>query len=267
MQLYFTSIGEGDPVVILHGLYGNSDNWYSIAKQLSSKFKVFSLDLRNHGRSPHASSHTFDDMVADVAEFFQYQQLSKAHILGHSMGGKVAMLFAYRHRALVDRLIVVDIAPREYISLREPNDHVLQHLNIIQAYAAIDPAKYSTRTEVERAFAQYIPDQRIRQFLLKNLTRDEQGTFRWQLNVSALQQNLPALMAKIDIPANAQINIPALFIKGERSNYLSVQDFESIKQIFPNAEFTIIPKAGHWVHAEQPELFLQKVLEFLDTHT
>ncbi|MGC8804151.1 MAG: alpha/beta fold hydrolase [Bacteroidales bacterium] len=263
MKLYFKVLGKGKPMVILHGLYGSSDNWYTIAKHLSTHYQVFLLDLRNHGRSPHTASHTFDDMVADVADFFHGQHLSKAIVVGHSMGGKVAMLFAYRYAPMVDRLIVVDIAPREYTSLREPNDHVLQHMNIIQAYAAIDPAAYNTRSEVELAFAQYIPDERIRQFLLKNLVRDDQGRFRWQINVTALRQNLPALMAKVDIPDTACIQLPALFIKGERSTYLLPKDFEQIKRIFPQAEFTTIPGAGHWVHAEQTELFLKAVLDFL----
>jgi pimeloyl-ACP methyl ester carboxylesterase len=263
MQLFFRTVGEGEAVVILHGLYGSSDNWYTIAKHLSAKFKVYLPDLRNHGRSPHASSHTFDDMAADLEEFFDQQQLEKAHIIGHSMGGKVAMLFAWRYPQKVNKLIVVDIAPREYISLREPNDHVLQHMNIIQAYAAVDPSTYSSRNEVEQVFSQYIADERIRQFLLKNLVRDEHGHFRWQINVAALRQNLPALMAKINIPDTARIQVPALFIKGERSNYLLPGDFDQIKQIFPQAEFCIIPAAGHWVHAEQQDLFLQKVQEFL----
>lgn len=263
MQLYFKVLGEGEPMVILHGLYGSSDNWYTIAKHLSSQYQVYLLDLRNHGRSPHAASHTFDDMVADVEEFFQAQRLSKAIVIGHSMGGKVAMLFTYRYPLMVDRLIVVDIAPRDYTSLREPNDHVLQHMNIVQAYAAIDPAIYSTRTEVEQAFAQYIPDDRIRQFLLKNLVRNDQGRFRWQINVTALRQNLPAMMSKVDIPDTARIQLPALFIKGERSNYLLPEDFEQIKRLFPQAEFITIQGAGHWVHAEQTELFLKAVLDFL----
>jgi pimeloyl-ACP methyl ester carboxylesterase len=264
MQLYYKVMGSGRPLVILHGLYGNSDNWYTIARHLSSKFQVFLPDLRNHGHSPHDASHTFTDMAADILDFFNEHNLQHAYLMGHSMGGKVAMLFVYLYPQYVDRLVVVDIAPRSYTTLREPNDHVLQHLNIIQAYASVNPASYASRGEVEKAFAQYVPDERIRQFLLKNLTRDGEGTFRWLINVEALKQNLPSLMDKVDIPEQAQLDIPALFIKGERSNYLIEEDFEKIRRMFIRAQFLTIAGAGHWVHAEQPEKFLNAVLNFLD---
>ncbi|MCX7985767.1 MAG: alpha/beta fold hydrolase, partial [Bacteroidales bacterium] len=220
MELYYKKLGEGKPLLILHGLYGSSDNWYTVAKYLSSDYCVVTPDLRNHGHSPHTSSHTFNDMVADIYELLVQLGLTNVHLMGHSMGGKVAMLFAYRYPNFIDKLIIVDIAPREYTSLREPNDHVLQHLNIIQAYDAVDPAVYSSRVEVEKEFSQYITDERIRQFLLKNLARGENGTFRWLINVEALKNNMHGLMGKINIPNNAQIYTPTLFIKGERSNYL-----------------------------------------------
>ncbi len=264
MLMHYKKMGKGFPLIILHGLYGNSDNWYTVGKFLSQYFEVYIPDLRNHGHSFHSNIHDFPSMVEDLKFFFDYFHIKKAHLMGHSMGGKVAMLFSFVFQDLIDKLVVVDIAPRSYTSLRQPNDHILQHLNIIQAFASIDLSNKNSRLEVEEEFKAYVPDSKVRQFLLKNLIRNDDGTFRWLINVKALQENLPALMNNINITENSQINIPALFIKGDRSDYLKTEDFESINKIFPLVRFVTISNAGHWVHAEHQEEFIRVVLEFLN---
>ena len=261
MQLYFKKYGKGIPVIILHGLYGNSDNWVSVSKVLAEHYEVFIPDARNHGKSPHSEIHSFEAMKDDLLEFMKDNQLQKAIIIGHSMGGKTAMLFSLLHPEMVEKLIVVDIAPKSYKSLLEYNSDVIEHMNILNAFASTDISLMHSRSEIDKAFSQFVKNDHLRQFLLKNACRNENGGFFWAINVKALQKSLPQIMdwpslKKMDIEKN---QIPALFVNGEKSNYVSESDIPEIKKLFPQADFVSIFDAGHWVHAEQQELFLKAI--------
>ncbi len=264
MQLAYKVLGEGFPLIVLHGLYGSSDNWMSIARHLSKYFKVYLIDQRNHGQSPHTHEHTYKAMANDLYAFFVEHQIPKAHILGHSMGGKTAMTFALFFSDYVEKLIVVDIVPKDYRSVDKPQPQVLQHLNIIQAYSSIDLSNKKSRQEVDDEFSQYIKDERIRQFLMKNLTR-EGDSFKWKINVDALRKALPEMMGNIPLEKNAKavFGMPTLFIKGEKSDYIQNDDIPTIQNLFNNYKIISISDAGHWVHAEQPEKFVTVVNEFL----
>lgn len=266
MQLSFKKFGNGPFLVILHGLYGNSDNWASIGKALSKKYAVFIPDLRNHGKSPHSKEHTYQLLAQDLLDFFNSQGIDKAEIIGHSMGGKLAMLFSLLNPNRVNNLVVVDIAPKKYTSLHSIQSLVIEHLNIMNAYLSVDLNEKTRRDEVDKEFAYYVKDTKVRNFLMKNLIR-EGHTFKWTINVKALSNNLPEIMDGPDFTKiefnESSITFPVLFIKGEKSDYLKSTDLELIKTFFLNIEMVSISDAGHWIHAEQPEQFLKTISHFL----
>lgn len=268
MDLFFQKSGNGDPIIILHGLYGSSDNWVTFARQLAERNTVYLIDQRNHGRSPHHPEHSYDRMSEDLLEFFTKQHIEKAVILGHSMGGKTAMLFAAKYPEKVKGLIVVDIAPAGYASVNEFSPQAIAHLNIVNAMLSVDLAQYNTRTEIETELAKTITDAAIRQFIMKNVHRNADHSFNWKLNLKALSNALPEIMGSIHLEKvlahKEPIHIPTLFIRGGRSNYLLPEHYAEIKTYFSEAQIETIPNAGHWVHAEQPVLFEQTVTHFLD---
>ena len=251
MQLYFRAYGQGEPLVILHGLFGASDNWHSLATRLGERFHVIVPDLRNHGQSPHGDEMTYPLMAGDVAELLAGQGLAGADVLGHSMGGKVAMQLALTQPALVRKLIVADMAPRGYTPL---------HNEIIAALAALDVASYSSRTEIEEVLAGPIPSLNLRRFLLKNLGRTAEGKFCWKINVAGIAAGYANLRAPV---AGGPFAGPALFIRGAKSEYIRAAGEPSIREFFPGAELKTIENAGHWLHADAPEEFLGLVREFL----
>ena len=267
MKLAFKKLGQGKPLIILHGLYGSSDNWYSIGKALSTNFEVYLVDQRNHGHSPHSESHTYNDLQEDVFEFFNAHNISKAILIGHSMGGKTAMLFSIFHPERIEKLVIVDIAPKAYTSLQNYQSHAIEHLNIMQAFLSTEISQMQSREQIDEEFAKFIIDKNIRQFLLKNVSRSNDG-FKWKLNVQALSKALPNILEGLDIKAiqhkKTKPDFPVLFIKGEKSDYIVDDDLFPIKQIFPKAELVTIFDAGHWVHSEQPELFLKTLKYFLE---
>jgi esterase len=266
MQLAYKRLGQGQPLLILHGLYGSSDNWYSIGKELSLQFDVILVDLRNHGRSPHSDVHTYSSMQADILDMYETLGISKAIIMGHSMGGKTAMLFSLLHPEKVDKLIIVDIGPKPYTSLQNYQSNALEHLNIMQAFLSVDISNMTKREEIDAEFAKYIPNSGTRQFLLKNASRTAEG-FRWILNVEVLSKSLPNILESIKVKNlidASERSFPTLFIKGEKSDYILDTDLHGMKQLFPKAELVTIFDAGHWVHAEQPQLFLKTINYFLD---
>jgi pimeloyl-ACP methyl ester carboxylesterase len=267
MQLSYKKFGEGPPVVILHGLYGSSDNWVSIGRVLSTKFSVYIPDLRNHGNSGHSNIHNYPSLVEDVLEFLSQHNISNTIIIGHSMGGKTAMLLALTHPHLINKLVVVDIAPKAYTSLDKLQPHIIQHLNIINAFASTSLVGKTIRKEVEEEFANYVKEYRTRQFLLKNLIRNNNG-FAWAIHVDALKKALPEIMDGPDFTKlkydKEAIQFPVLFIRGEKSEYILDGDIQTIKKYFPRAELVTVFDAGHWVHAEQPELFLKSINYFLE---
>jgi pimeloyl-ACP methyl ester carboxylesterase len=266
MRLFFQKMGQGPALIILHGLYGLSDNWLTIGRRLSERFTVYLVDQRNHGRSPHAASHTYQDMADDLNELLESENLPQSIILGHSMGGKTAMLFAAQKPHKVAALVVVDIAPVGYTSVSEHSEHSIFHLNVINSMLSIDPSAKSTRSEIEAKLSQTIKDVSVRQFIMKNITRNTSGLFEWKLNVKALSKNLPAILGDLALEKNIPCgvnNFPSLFIAGANSDYITAQNQELIMRFFPRTSIVTIPNAGHWVHAEQPELFVTTVVDFL----
>ncbi|NOX88865.1 MAG: alpha/beta fold hydrolase [Calditrichaeota bacterium] len=253
MRLFFRTVGKGQPLIILHGLFGMSDNWMSVGKQLSRYFRVFLLDLRNHGKSPHHPEFDYPVMVRDLVEFIREQNLKNVNLLGHSMGGKVSMLFALNHPESVNNLIVADIAPRAY-----NHPYFKQFLELL---LKLDVSNLKTRAEADRFLSRQIPQTAIRQFLLKNLQRDRQNRFYWKINLQAVYRNLDRILEAVR--SERPFTGRALFLRGEFSDYISNDDFEEIYRLFPKAQIKTVPKATHWVHADAPKLLIENILEFI----
>ena len=267
MKLFYQKFGEGPALIILHGLYGSSDNWVTIARKLSSRYTIYLIDLRNHGKSAHSPEHSYHLMVGDLAGFMTIENIEKAYILGHSMGGKTAMLFAAMYPSKVAGLIVVDIGPGGYANLSQYSPQVIAHLNIVNAMLSIDPSKFSSRVEIENELAKTIKDISVRQFIMKNIERSGDNIFAWKLNVDAISRSLPAMMGPIPLDKilgpNQITQFPVLFIKGGRSNYISPDQQALINQYFPEAQIETVPGANHWVQAEQPAKFMDVLEGFL----
>lgn len=267
MKLFYRVEGNGFPVVIVHGLYGSSDNWMTVAKKLSPEYQVFSVDLRNHGHSPNSDVHDFESMKNDLAEIFDTRQIEKAIIMGHSMGGKTAMCFAADYPERVEKLIVVDIAPKDYFLLNDESQYYL-HNSILRAMLEIDFSRIESRKQVESFLLERIDSSQIVQFLLKNVHRNKEShRYEWRLNVRVLYNNLDEIISGVNahwfddrIPIT---NYPVLFIKGANSNYILPEDYASIRRIYPEAQIIEIPDAGHWLHAEQPQLFMDAIWKFI----
>jgi esterase len=255
LELAHIAHGEsGPPVVILHGLLGSARNWSTFARQIGARRRVFALDLRNHGASPWADAMTYDQMAGDVRAFLARQGLPAAAVIGHSMGGKVAMRLALAHNEDVDRLVVVDVAPVAY--RRGFNAYV-------EAMRALDLSRISRRAEADAVLAEQIDDAGVRGFLLQNLVSGEAG-LTWRVPLDALAHNMPDLVGFPEPREGERYEGPALFVTGGRSDYVRPEHHEKILRLFPNARFAAIPDAGHWVHAEAPQQFLEVVGAFLE---
>jgi pimeloyl-ACP methyl ester carboxylesterase len=265
MDLFYEEYGEGTPLIILHGLYGSSDNWAGIARTLSQDFRVIVPDLRNHGNSPHSETHSYPAMTEDIKELFKTCRIEKAHLLGHSMGGKLAMFFGSEYPDMVDRMIIADMSPRSYKNLKEPSDNATFHLNLMDKLLQLHPEKLNSFADADDALAEHIPEKRLRGFLLKNIQKTDTG-LAWKINLEGLKNNLPEIMEGFhaDDFAENKIRIPTLFLRGEKSAYIPLEDFKFIRFIFPSSEIISIPDAGHWLHAEQPKLFNKNVRYFLN---
>ncbi len=261
MQLFFRKSGEGQPLIILHGLYGASDNWISIIRSLSDHFTVYAIDQRNHGQSPHMPSHTYEDMVEDLHEFIQQQNIQDPIILGHSMGGKTAMRFAIKYPEIVKKLVVVDIAPKNYSSYQNYGEVTSDHEYILTSLKKIPLDEMKNRTEINKELEKYFKDERLSMFLMKNI-KSSKGHFSWKMNIDVLQKDLEQVMDGFD---NVNTNNPqhALFIKGGNSPYINEDDTMLIRKYFPSAELITIDGAGHWLHAEKPEQLLKTLDYFL----
>ncbi len=267
MKMFYRKFGAGPPLIIAHGLYGASDNWVGIGREMSKSHEVFLIDWRNHGNSPHTVEHNYQLLKDDLLNFIDQQGLKKVSLLGHSMGGKACMFFAVDNPTRVESLIVVDISPRSYMSIDQPSPHTVDHLNIIQAMIAVDFKKAESRMDIDMMLADTIKSPRVRQFLLKNVKRKDKSSFEWKLNLKSLHDNMPNILSGLDPDKiNNGMGVsgfPVLFIKGADSDYISDPDYPIIQKIFPVADIVSIPNAGHWVHAEQTELFLKNVNYFL----
>lgn len=238
-------------MILLHGIFGSSDNWLTPAKLLSSQFHTFALDLRNHGQSPHEESFNYPVMAADVLEFIEANKITNPVIVGHSMGGKVAMNFALAYPDKLQKLIVVDIAPKEYN---------MKHYVILEGLNGIPIEQVTSRAEADEILARYVPEADVRQFLLKNLQRKAQGGFKWKLNLVAIDANIERIGLDLEFPG--PFNKPTLFVRGARSNYIRDEDVARIKEVFPMAQLETLD-TGHWVPAEKPKEFVQLVEQWL----
>ncbi|MEZ0288674.1 MAG: alpha/beta fold hydrolase [Methylophilus sp.] len=248
MQLHYQTLGDGPPLVLIHGLFGSADNWGNIAKHFAQNFQVISIDLRNHGRSPHSKLQTYADMADDMLELCDTLGLEQIYLLGHSLGGKVAMQFATQYPERVNKLIVVDMAMRAYAD---------EHTHLMDAMLAVDLSQMASRSEVDKALKTPVSNLMVRQFLLTNLVKVD-GQLQWRINLPALQANYVYFQAALP----AHFEKPSLFIRGERSDYVQEKDVADIQGHFPRAEFVCL-QTGHWVHAEQPQQFIEAVAHFL----
>jgi len=253
LDLNFKSFGQGFPIIILHGLFGMLDNWQTIAKKLAENYTVYIIDQRNHGRSPHSSDFTYSLLAEDLQAFMETHWIYKAHIIGHSMGGKTAMQFALSYPEMVKKLVVVDIAPKKYQA---------GHTAIFDALFSIDISKIANRKEATEQLQEQISDLGTLQFLLKNLTRKKEGGFEWKMNLAVLHQNYPHITTAIEME-DQPFEASTLFIRGGQSNYILDTDKALIQKLFPTASIATIPTANHWVHATATEEFLKLVNIFL----
>lgn len=253
MKLYHRELGQGKPLIILHGLFGSSDNWMSVAKELQEHYKIYLVDQRNHGQSPHSEEFSYQAMAEDLNEFIDDHKIENPSVMGHSMGGKTAMNFALNHTDKWDKLIVVDMAPRAY---------PVHHGTILEGLKSIDLAGLRSRGDADKQLAKYVSEAGIRQFLLKNLARKQDGGFEWKINLPVIDKNIEAMGEGIE--PRLAIEKDVLFIRGENSDYLQDKDNILIVQLFPNSEVKTVKNAGHWVHAEQPDVVIEMVTEFLE---
>ncbi|MGK4566945.1 alpha/beta fold hydrolase [Flavobacterium sp. 3HN19-14] len=252
-MLYSKIEGTGKPLLILHGYLGMSDNWKTLSGQYAEQgFEVHALDLRNHGRSLHSDIFTYEVMVEDLIQYCESHKLEAIDIIGHSMGGKVAMFFATSHPEKVEKLIVADIAPRYY------HPH---HQDIMAALNAVDFSQKPSRAAVETLMSEHIQDFGTRQFLMKSLYWKEPGQLDFRFNLKVFNEQIDNIGKAL--PENAIFEKPTLFLKGEKSNYISEKDEADIKHHFPDSKIEIIANAGHWLHAENPTAFFDKTIAFL----
>jgi len=252
MQLHFQELGGGPPLVVLHGMFGSAENWRPVAARLADRFHVFAVDQRNHGQSPHDPDMSYALMAADLNEFMAAHGLTRAHVMGHSMGGKTAMQFALNFPGRVEKLIVADMAPRLYAR---------EYDSVMAALRALDLPALATRQQAEDALAPAIPNLGLRRFLLKNLGRDAQGGLVWKINLAGIADNYGNLVQPLSAPA--PFAGPVLFLRGGESNYVRAEDEPRICELFPAAEISTLAGAGHWLHAEQPDEFARRVAAFL----
>jgi esterase len=264
VKLFYRKYGNGPPLIILHGLYGSSDNWVTIAKNLGDIYTVYLPDQRNHGRSPHNMIHDYDSMRNDLFELAGELKLNKFFLAGHSMGGKTAISFTLEWPEMINGLLIADISPFK----NENTNHTdyNQHLEILEAMLSTDISHISTRREAESIISGKIASEKVRGFILKNLERSADNSFVWKINTLSLRNNLTRIMEGIDRKADLNYNItgfPVIFLKGEDSEYLPSDDFRDIQKVFPAAEFVIVPGAGHWIHSDKPSevvKYLRKLL-------
>ncbi|MBA4054262.1 MAG: alpha/beta hydrolase [Marivirga sp.] len=252
MKLFFREYGDGQPLVILHGLFGSSDNWLTQAKLFASSYKVYTVDQRNHGQSPHSDAFDYTEMVNDLAEFLEDRQIKNPVLIGHSMGGKTAMNFALAHPEKVEKLVVVDISPRAYD---------LEHYSIIKGLNSIQISSISSRNEADEALARFVPEADVRQFLLKNLQRKAEGGFTWKINLPVISEKLSNV--GLDLQFKGTFEKPTLFIRGARSKYVPDSDWSRITSVFPNAKLETMD-TGHWVQAERPQEFADIITRWLN---
>lgn len=251
MKLHYRSLGEGEPLYILHGLFGSSDNWKTLAKGYAEHFEVFLIDQRNHGHSPHSDEFDYKLMADDLLEFVFDQQHLAINILGHSMGAKTAMFFAKKRPELVDKMIAADMGVQAY---------EVHHQQIIAGLQSVDFKIHNYRSAVESQLAPHIPEPGVRSFLMKGLYWREKGVLDWRMNVDGIANNIEQVVAAVP---EGKVDVESFFLSGGKSNYVTPAHYNLVTQHFENATFGTIAEAGHWLHADQPKEFFDKSLEFL----
>ncbi|GAB3948548.1 alpha/beta fold hydrolase [Spirosoma harenae] len=258
MKLFFRQTGETGPaIVILHGVFGSSDNWLTTSKTIAAQgYRVFAVDQRNHGQSPRGNEHDYHSMATDLHEFLMDQQIDNPILVGHSMGGKAVMQYAMLYPKTFQQLVVVDIAPKFY---------PVHHAELIRGLKAINLLAIKGRTEADAILQQYEPSLTVRQFLLKNLYRTDQGQFDWRINIPVIERELHGIGDELTNPQI--VTEPTLFIRGSESPYILDEDIPTIKRIFPNAQIETIQGAGHWVQAEKPVEFVDTLLSFINRNS
>ncbi len=251
MELNYKKVGEGNPLIILHGLFGSLDNWMTLSKRFGEQYEVYILDARNHGFSPHSDLFDYEVMAKDLYDFILQKRIENPIIIGHSMGGKTAMQFSMNYPNMLSKLIVADIAPKPY---------PVHHGEILNGMHALDFKVIKSRQAADDELSKYIPELSTRQFILKNLYWKEKDQLAWKFNLPVLSETIE--MVGYELNNVKPIEIPTLFLRGTRSNYILESDFSLIESIFTNSTIKSI-NTGHWLHAEAPELFYELVTSFL----
>jgi pimeloyl-ACP methyl ester carboxylesterase len=250
MKLAFKKMGSGTPMIILHGLFGSSDNWQTLGKRFAEDFEVYLIDQRNHGRSPHSEEFDYDILADDLYGFMEEHHIDSAVLIGHSMGGKTVMRFAQKHPEKAEKVIVADMGIKSY----PPH-----HKDVLAAFHAIEPETLSSRSEAEDRIADIIPNFGVRQFLLKNLYRTKDGGYGIRPNFKVLEREMLKILAPLP---EEKVEVDTLFLYGEKSDYVPSEDHREIEKVFPAAQFVGL-QAGHWLHAEKPDDFYDEVKKFV----
>ena len=250
MKLHYRKYGEGQPLIILHGLFGSSDNWQTLGKKFAENFEVYLVDQRNHGHSPKSDEFNYQLLSDDLYNLIRDLELENIILVGHSMGGKTVMTFAQKYPEFIEKLIVVDIGPKAY---------PMHHNIILEGLNSLDLSIIKSRGQADKQLSIFIEDNGVKQFLLKNLFWVEKGQLGWRINIPVLEDKMPNIIAAIP---DKIVETHTLFIRGEKSNYIAEDDFQNIYDQFPNSEIETIYDAGHWVHAENPFSFYNMVIDF-----
>lgn len=253
MKLNYREYGQGEPVIILHGLLGMLDNWHSFAKKLAEDYWVITVDQRNHGKSEKSESFDYNLLSEDLYAFLDKMHIPRCHLIGHSMGGKTVMQFAHDYPAMVDKAVIVDIAPKDYSG---------GHEKIFEALLSIDLNEVDGRQEVQEALMEKLSDLSVVLFLMKNLSRNSDGTYRWKANIKALYDNYQKIIKNVALQHT--VDLPCLFVKGEKSKYILPEEQNTILEWFPEAEIETVKGAGHWVHADDPDKLMELVKDHLN---
>ncbi len=252
-KLNFKTFGSGDPIIVLHGLFGMLDNWQTIAKKLAEDYMVYLIDLRDHGKSEHTDDFNYRLLAQDIAEFLEAEWIHEAYVIGHSMGGKTALQLVKDHPDVVEKLIVVDIGIKSYKG---------GHEVILEALSTVPIDTVVSRKEVEEHLSQYISEPGIRLFLMKNLSRNKEGGYRWKMNLNLLVKHYQEILAGITF--DEVVETPTLFIRGGKSGYIVDEDIVELSSHFTDMQLVTVADAGHWVHAEQPNELLLAIRSFLE---